>query len=54
MPQKKDSSLSTFAKAYLWALQYPNLSACVAQMETVDQVAENVSIVGRKVDLLPV
>ncbi len=49
-----DDSLSVFSKAYLWALQNPNLSCCVSQNENIDQVVENVGIVGRKVDLLPV
>lgn len=48
------TELSTFAKAYLWALQNPNLSACVAQMETLEQVAENLTVVGRKAELQPV
>ncbi len=49
-----DENLSTFSKAYLWALQNPNLSACVAQMESLEEVADNHRIVGRKVDLQPV
>jgi predicted aldo/keto reductase-like oxidoreductase len=49
-----DPNTSTFAKAYLWALQNPNLSACVSQMESLDEVADNYAIVGRKVDLQPV
>ena len=49
-----ESSLSVFAKSYLWALQNPNLSCCVAQMENVAQVVENVGIVGHKVRLSPV
>ncbi|MBK1880627.1 aldo/keto reductase [Pelagicoccus mobilis] len=51
LPQEPE--LSTFAKAYLWALQNPNLSACVSQMESHDEVAENASIVGKKFDLQP-
>lgn len=46
-----DEKLSTFSKAYLWALQNPHLSACVSQMESVEEVADNYAIVGRKVDL---
>ncbi len=49
-----DPNLSTFAKAYLWALQNPHLSACVSQMESLADVADNYAIVGRKVDLQPV
>jgi hypothetical protein len=49
-----DPNTSTFAKACLWALQNPNLSACVSQMESLDEVADNYAIVGRKVDLQPV
>lgn len=49
-----DPTLSTFAKAYLWALQNPHLSACVSQMESLEEVADNYAIVGRKVDLQPV
>ncbi|TWU28015.1 aldo/keto reductase [Novipirellula artificiosorum] len=49
-----DKEIGLFPKTYLWALQNPNLSCCVAQMENVDQVKENVAIVGRKVELLPV
>ncbi|MEO0793590.1 MAG: aldo/keto reductase [Verrucomicrobiota bacterium] len=49
-----DENLTTFAKAYLWALQNPNLSCCVSQMETPEQVADNFSIVGRQVEIQPV
>lgn len=49
-----ENRLSTFAKSYLWALQNPNLSCCVSQMENIEEVVENVSITGRKVKLLPV
>ncbi len=49
-----DEELSPFAKAYLWALQNPNLSCCVAQMETPEEVADNFGIVGKKVELQPV
>ncbi|MGJ8679907.1 aldo/keto reductase [Paraglaciecola sp.] len=45
-----DSEISKFAKAYLWALQNSNLSCCVAQMETVDMFADNIQIMGRKVE----
>lgn len=33
------------------ALENPNLSCCVAQMETIDMFADNIKIMGRKVDL---
>lgn len=49
-----DESLSVFSKAYLWALQNPNLSCCVSQMETVDMVAENYQVIGIEKKLLPV
>ncbi len=48
------TDLSIHAKAFMWALQNPNLSCAVSQMETLEHVKENVSIVGRKVDLQPV
>lgn len=46
-----DKSLSKFAKAYLWGLQNQNLSACISQMETVEIIEENLSVIGRKVEL---
>jgi len=49
-----DNTLSVFSKAYLWALQNPNLSSCVSQMETIDEVADNYKIVGKKVEIQPV
>ncbi|QDT67982.1 putative aldo-keto reductase [Planctomycetes bacterium MalM25] len=48
-----DDSLSVFAKAYLWALQNPNLSCCVSQMETVEIVEDNYKIIGVKRKLSP-
>jgi aryl-alcohol dehydrogenase-like predicted oxidoreductase len=45
------TELSVYAKAYLWALQNPNLSCAVSQMESLDEVAENVKVVGRQIDL---
>lgn len=45
------TDLSIHAKAFLWALQNPNLSCAVSQMESLDEVAENVTVVGRKVEL---
>lgn len=48
-----EEELSSFAKAYLWALQNPNLSCCVSQMESPAEIAENASIVGKSVDLHP-
>jgi aryl-alcohol dehydrogenase-like predicted oxidoreductase len=49
-----DPDLSKFSKAYLWALQNANLSCCVAQMETVDMFADNIKIMGKKVEALNV
>ncbi|WP_168442246.1 aldo/keto reductase [Pontiella desulfatans] len=48
-----DEGLSPFAKSYLWALQNPNLSCCVSQMETIEQLNDNLQVVGRKLDLEP-
>ncbi|MFC2112171.1 aldo/keto reductase [Bacteroidota bacterium] len=38
-------------KAYLWALQNPNLSAVISDLDTEEIVAENLAIAGKKVDL---
>lgn len=46
-----DDSISRHAKSYLWALQNPHVSCCVSDMITPTMVAENTSIVGRKVDV---
>lgn len=46
-----DKSLSKFAKAYLWALQNPNLSCCVSQMETIEKLKDNLQVVGEKVTI---
>ena len=43
--------LSVYAKAYLWALQNPNLSCCVSQMETEEILNENLLVIGKKVDV---
>ena len=47
----EDDSITRHAKSYLWALQNPHVSCCVSDMITPTMVAENTSIVGRKVDL---
>ncbi|MEM9158842.1 MAG: aldo/keto reductase [Verrucomicrobiota bacterium] len=39
------------SKAYLWALQNPNLSCCVSEMPTPEAVADNASVTGRKVEI---
>ncbi len=39
------------SKAYLWALQNPNISCCVAEMLTPEIIADNASVTGRKVTL---
>lgn len=46
-----DKTLSPFAKSYLWALQNPNLSCCVSQMESVDELNDNLQAVGTKINL---
>ncbi|MFY0652576.1 MAG: aldo/keto reductase [Cyclobacteriaceae bacterium] len=38
--------LSKFSKSYLWALQNPNLSGCVAQMESIEELEDNLQAVG--------
>lgn len=40
-------------KAYLWALQNPNISAVISNLWNEDFINENLSIVGKKIDLLP-
>lgn len=39
------------SKAYLWALQNPNISCCVSEMLTPDIIADNISVTGTKVEL---
>ena len=40
-------------KAYLWALQNPNISAVISNLWDEQHVNENLSVVGKKVELLP-
>jgi aryl-alcohol dehydrogenase-like predicted oxidoreductase len=40
-------------KAYLWALQNQNLSAVVSGITSVDMLVENLSVVGKKIELQP-
>ncbi len=40
-------------KAYLWALQNPNISAVISNLWDEQHVIENLSVVGRKVELQP-
>ncbi len=40
-------------KAYLWALQNPNISAVISNLWDEKFVEENLSLAGQKVDLLP-
>lgn len=40
-------------KAYLWALQNPNISACVSNLWDENYVRENLSLAGKKVELQP-
>lgn len=40
-----DLELSKFAKSYLWALNNPNLSSCVSQMDTIEKLRENTGVV---------
>ena len=42
-----DDDLSKFAKTYKWALQNPNLSCCVSQMETMEELDDNLQVVGQ-------
>lgn len=44
-------SMSIHSKAYLWALQNPNISCCVSEMPTAEAVADNAAATGRKVSL---
>ena len=36
--------LSIHAKGYIWALKQDEISACVSDMKTIEQVEENLSI----------
>lgn len=45
--------LSKYAKAYLWVLQNPNISAVISEFPSSEGIRENLSIVGKKVDLRP-
>ena len=40
-------------KAYLWALQNPNLTCVNSEMITADHVRDNLTLTGKKVDLVP-
>lgn len=40
-------------KAYLWALQNPNISACISNLWDENYINENLSVVGKKVELQP-
>ena len=40
-------------KAYLWALQNPDLSAVIAGIRTEEMLIEDLSVVGRKIELQP-
>jgi aryl-alcohol dehydrogenase-like predicted oxidoreductase len=40
-------------KAYLWALQNPNISAVISNLWNEQYVDENLSLAGKKVELLP-
>ncbi len=42
---------SIHSKSYLWALQNPSISCCVSEMPTVEAIADNASVTGRKVSL---
>ena len=44
-------AMSIQSKAYLWALQNPNISCCVSEMPTADAVADNAAATGRKVTI---
>jgi hypothetical protein len=40
-------------KAYLWALQNPNISAVISNLWDEQFIRENVSLAGKTVELLP-
>jgi predicted aldo/keto reductase-like oxidoreductase len=40
-------------KAYLWALQNPNISGVISNLWDEQHMNENLSVVGKKVELLP-
>ena len=40
-------------KAYLWALQNPNISAVISNLWDENFVEENLSLAGKKVELRP-
>lgn len=40
-------------KAYLWVLQNPNISAVISEIPFKEAIAQNLSVVGRKVELIP-
>lgn len=40
-------------KAYLWALQNPDLSAVISGITTEEMLMENLSVVGKKIELQP-
>ncbi len=46
--------LTIIQKAYLFALQNPNLSAVIAEMTNQEMMDQNLSLMGRKVELQPV
>jgi len=46
-----DKNLSKYVKAYLWALQNPNITCCVSEMNTKEVIEDNLSIVGKKIEL---
>lgn len=41
------------ARAYLWALQNPHISAVISEMYDHDMMRDNFTIVGKKIDLMP-
>jgi predicted aldo/keto reductase-like oxidoreductase len=40
-------------KAYLWALQNPNISAVISNLWDEQHLNENLSVAGKKVELMP-
>jgi len=40
-------------KAYLWALQNPDLSAVISGIKTEEMLLENLSVVSKKIELMP-
>ena len=44
LDQQIKAPLSIHAKGYLWAIQQPGITACISDMKTPEEVAENLTI----------